>query len=160
MGQGSTRREFLRGAASIAPAAALVSSGAGAATPPVPDPHERRVLPGPPDRPFSRAVVFDRTVHVSGALGRDPRTGELPADFAAQCRIVFEQLEQAVVAAGSSMARVLKCTCFLTDAADFAAMNELFREYFPESPPARSTVVVKELVLAGARVEIDCIAAL
>ena len=159
MGEGRTRRQFLRGAASAVPAAALVTRDASAA-PPESLPQDRRVLAGPPDRPFSRAVVFDRTVHVSGAIGRDPRTGELPADFAAQCRNVFEQLDEAVVAAGSSMARVLKCTCFLTDAADFAAMNELFRKYFPESPPARSTVVVKELVVGGARVEIDCIAAL
>ena len=159
MEESSTRRRFLRGAASAVPAAALAPGEArGAAH--APESQDRRVLAGPPDRPFSRAVVFDRTVHVSGAIGRDARTGELPADFAAQCRNVFEQLEEAVVAAGSSMARVLKCTCFLTDAADFASMNELFRKYFPESPPARSTVVVKELVAAGARVEIDCIAAL
>jgi 2-iminobutanoate/2-iminopropanoate deaminase len=54
----------------------------------------------------------------------------------------------------------MKCTCFLTDVNDFATFNKVFRGYFPANPPARSTVVVKELVLAGAKIEIDCVAVL
>ena len=69
-------------------------------------------------------------------------------------------MKNKVEAAGSSMDRVLKCTCFLTDVDDFKTMNAMFGEYFPEQPPARSTVVIKALVVEGARVEIDCIAAL
>jgi 2-iminobutanoate/2-iminopropanoate deaminase len=84
----------------------------------------------------------------------------LPAKFEAECRNVFESMKSKVEAAGSTMARVLKCTCFLTDVGDFKKMNALFGEYFPEQPPARSTVVIKALVVEGARVEIDCIAAL
>jgi 2-iminobutanoate/2-iminopropanoate deaminase len=62
-----------------------------------------------------------------------------------------------VEAAGSSMARVVKCTVFLADIADFRAMNEVYRTYFPTEPPARSTVAVAGLVL-NARVEIECLA--
>jgi 2-iminobutanoate/2-iminopropanoate deaminase len=69
-------------------------------------------------------------------------------------------MKSKVEAAGSSMDRVLKCTCFLTDAGDFKTMNALFGEYFPERPPARSTVVIKALVVENARVEIDCVTAL
>ena len=54
------------------------------------------------------------------------------------------------------MDKVMKCTCFLTDVRDFPTMNKLFVEFFPTDPPARSTVVVTELVVAGAKLEIDC----
>ena len=110
--------------------------------------------------PFSSSVTLDRTVYVSGSIGVEPGTRELPAEFEAECRNVFESLKSKVEAAGSGLDRVLKCTCFLTDAGDFTTMNALFGEYFPAQPPARSTVVVKALVVEGARVEIDCIAAL
>jgi len=154
-----TRRNFLTKAAVAAPAAALLSGSATASAGESAE-GERRVLKGPPNRPFSRAVILDRVVYVSGSLGRDPKTGKLPSDFEAQCRNVFEQMKSGVEAAGSSMGRVLKCNCFLTDVGDFGTMNELFGKYFPDEPPARSTVVVKELVVAGAKVEIDCVAAL
>jgi 2-iminobutanoate/2-iminopropanoate deaminase len=147
-----TRRNFLTKAAVAAPVAALLSGSTAAG--------ERRVLKGPPNRPFSRAVIHDQVVYVSGSIGRDPETGKLPPDFEAQCRNVFEQMKSGVEAAGSSMGRVLKCSCFLTDVGDFGTMNELFGKYFPKQPPARSTVVVKELVVEGAKVEIDCVAAL
>jgi enamine deaminase RidA (YjgF/YER057c/UK114 family) len=62
-----------------------------------------------------------------------------------------------VEAAGSTMERVMKCGCFLTDGEDFPVMNKVFREYFPSTPPARSTVVVKALVVPNARIEIDCV---
>jgi enamine deaminase RidA (YjgF/YER057c/UK114 family) len=68
------------------------------------------------------------------------------------------QAAASIEAAGSSPDRVLKCTCFLTDAADFAAMNKVYASFFPSDPPARSTVVVKELVIAGAKIEVDSVA--
>jgi len=154
--KGRTRREFLGQAAIAAPAVAVVGATASAKTAAA---GERRTLPAP-NRPFSSSVVLDRTVYVSGSIGVNPGTRELPAEFEAECRNVFESMKSKVEAAGSSMSRVLKCTCFLTEVGDFKTMNALFGEYFPEKPPARSTVVIKALVVEGARVEIDCIAAL
>jgi 2-iminobutanoate/2-iminopropanoate deaminase len=58
------------------------------------------------------------------------------------------------------MENVVKCTVFLTSAADFAAMNEAYRTFFPKDPPARSTVVVAALVRADAKIEVECIAAM
>jgi len=81
-------------------------------------------------------------------------------EFEGQCKQALDNLKSSVEAAGSSMDKVLKCTCFLTEAADFDAMNRVYRTYFPNDPPARSTVAVKELVLAGAKFEIDCVTSL
>ena len=153
-----TRREFLGQAVVAAPAVAVVGGAVGASSK-MAVAGERRALPAP-NRPFSSSVVLDRTVYVSGSIGVNPGTRELPAEFEAECRNVFESMKSKVEAAGSSMGRVMKCTCFLTDVGDFKTMNALFGEYFPEQPPARSTVVIKALVVEGARVEIDCIAAL
>ena len=153
-----TRREFLGQAVVAAPVVAVVG-GTVHASAKMPVAGGRRALPAA-NRPFSSSVVFDRTVYVSGSIGVDPDSRKLPAEFEAECRNVFESMKSKVEAAGSSIDRVLKCTCFLTDVGDFKKMNALFGEYFPEQPPARSTVVIKALVVEGARVEIDCIAAL
>jgi 2-iminobutanoate/2-iminopropanoate deaminase len=141
-----------------APAVAVIAGTAGVAAKTSAE-GERKTLPAP-GRPFSSSVVLDRTVYVSGSIGVDPGTRKLPTGFEAECRNVFESMKNKVEAAGSSMDRVMKCTCFLTDVGDFKTMNALFGEYFPAQPPARSTVVIKALVVEGARVEIDCIAAL
>jgi 2-iminobutanoate/2-iminopropanoate deaminase len=55
------------------------------------------------------------------------------------------------------MENVLKCTCFLTEEKDFTAFNKVYIEFFPKDPPARSTVIVKALVVPGAKVEVDCV---
>lgn len=157
-GSSKGRRKFLGQAVIAAPAVAVIAGTAGASAK-MPAEGERKTLPAP-NRPFSSSVVLDRTVYVSGSIGVEPGTRKLPTEFEAECRNVFESMKNKVEAAGSSMARVLKCTCFLTDVGDFKTMNALFGEYFPEQPPARSTVVIKALVVEGARVEIDCIAAL
>ena len=78
-------------------------------------------------------------------------------DFLGQCRQAMENLKASVEASGSSMAKVIKFTGFLTEVADFAAYNKLFASFFPNDPPARSTVVVKELVVPGAKIEVDCV---
>lgn len=120
--------------------------------------HQRKVLRGKPTAPFSRAVGVGPITFVAGVVGRDPDSGKLTsADFEPQCRQAMENLKASVEAAGSSMDMALKCGCFLTDVRDFATFNKIFREYFPNNPPARSTVVVKELVVAGAKIEIDCV---
>jgi 2-iminobutanoate/2-iminopropanoate deaminase len=152
--RGSSRRGFLRTAAGLLPVAAASTMVAADGE------EKRRIIAGPAELPFSSAVVHERLVFVSGSIGRDPKSGALPEPFAAQCRNVFDQMKAKLRASGSGMHRVLRCSCYLTDVADFPKMNELFAEYFPDSPPARSTVVVKALVVDGAKVEIDCVASL
>jgi 2-iminobutanoate/2-iminopropanoate deaminase len=121
----------------------------------------RKVIPGSVSPNYSRAIVFDRLAFVSGVIGVKPGTRELASpDFEGQCRQVLQNLQSAVEAAGSTMARVLKCTCFLTEETDFATFNKVYVTFFPSDPPARSTVIVKALVLPGAKVEVDCVAAL
>lgn len=119
----------------------------------------RRVVGGSSNPVFSRAVAFGQLVYVSGVVGRKPGAhGTITEGFEAQCRQALENLKTSVEAAGSSMADVLKCTCFLTAVSDFAAFNKVYKTFFPSDPPARSTVVVKDTVVPGAKLEIDCVA--
>ncbi|MCK6455990.1 MAG: Rid family detoxifying hydrolase [Phycisphaerae bacterium] len=153
-----SRRTFLRQAGAAAPLA--IAPAALADQPEAKLAVIRRIVAPGAVGPFSRAVVFGDLVFVSGVLGVRPGTRELAsAEFEAQCRQTLENLRASVEAAGSSFARVLKCTCFLTAATDFAAMNRVYSTFFTDGLPARSTVVVKELVLSGAMIEFDCIAA-
>jgi 2-iminobutanoate/2-iminopropanoate deaminase len=96
---------------------------------------------------------------VSGVLGQIPGTRDLASpDFKGQARQAMENLKASVEAAGSSMDKVVKCSAFLTESSDFQDFNRIYVEYFPTEPPARSTVIVKALVAAGAKIEIDCVA--
>ena len=113
------------------------------------------------DEKGSRTIVEESPVKSKGNNGVVERAVQTIEGQIRVMKLALEwRLKRKVEAAGSSMDRVLKCTCFLTDAGDFKTMNALFGEFFPEQPPARSTVVIKALVVEGARVEIDCIAAL
>ena len=152
-----TRRAFIGKAAVAAPAVLL---GASAMSAEGSSGGGRRAIEARPGAPFSRAVILDKVVFVAGVVGRPEGSDEIKPDFETQCRQAMENLKASVEASGSDMTQVLKCGCFLTDMADFPTMNRLFREYFPSSPPARSTVVVKELVVPGAKIEIDCVTAL
>lgn len=121
-------------------------------------PSPRKIIPGSSPN-LSRAVAFDRLLFVSGVLGTEEQTRKLvSADFEGQCRQALKNLQASVEAGGAKLDQVLKCTCFLVEATDFDAFNKIYREYFTQDPPARSTVVVKELVMAGAKIEIDCFA--
>ncbi len=154
-----TRRAFLTRASVAGAAAATCGTGVAIASPPDPDRAKgRRVVGGSPYATFSRAVAFDRVVFVAGVVGQKPGTRDLVStEFEPQCRQAMQNLKESVEAAGSTMEAVLKCTCFLTDFADFSVFNEIYHRYFPSNPPARSTVVVKELVVPNAKLEIDCI---
>jgi 2-iminobutanoate/2-iminopropanoate deaminase len=157
---GESRREFLSKAALTAPMAAVTGIAATTASAEETTP-ERRVIGGSPSPNFSRAVVFGKVVFVAGVMGTKPGTRDLASpDFEGQCRQALDSLKASVEAAGSSMDKVLKCTCFLTEASDFETMNKVYRGYFPADPPARSTVIVKELVAPGAKIEIDCVTCL
>src|SRR5256885_11879403 len=112
--------------------------------------------------PYSQAVVVpvgdQRMVFCSGQIALDPATGVvIEGDIAAQTRQVLENLGAVLAAAGASFANVVKTTIFLADMADFAAVNAIYGERFPNDPPARATVAAAG-VPRNVRVEIEAIA--
>jgi 2-iminobutanoate/2-iminopropanoate deaminase len=110
-----------------------------------------------PRVPISPAVKVGDVVYTSGMLGVDAGGRLVEGGVEAQTRQTIENLRAALEAAGSSLDRVVKATVFLTDRANFAAMNAVYRTYFPGDPPARSTVQCG-LMLEGALVEIELVA--
>ena len=113
----------------------------------------------PPARvPLSQAIRMGDYVFASGQLGMSPATGRLiEGGIEAETRQVCENLKAVLEAAGSSMGKVAKVTIYLADLAELVPMNNIFSEYFPVDPPARTTFQAAALV-GGARVEIEAIA--
>ncbi|HMM48264.1 MAG TPA: Rid family detoxifying hydrolase [Miltoncostaeaceae bacterium] len=112
--------------------------------------------------PYSQAIgaPVGETIYVSGQVPVDPSTGGLVSDdIADQTAMALSNLCAVVEAAGGRPQDIVRCTVFLTDLADFPAMNAVYGRTFVDRPPARSTVGVAALPL-GARVEIDAIAVL
>jgi reactive intermediate/imine deaminase len=108
--------------------------------------------------PFSPAVRVGDVIYLSGQIGNRIGTRELVSGgIAAETRQTLENIGTVLQSAGSSLDRVFKCTVFLADIGDYAAMNEVYAGFFPKDPPARSTVAGSGLAL-GARVEIECMA--
>ncbi len=108
--------------------------------------------------PYSQAVVAGGFVFASGQIPLDPATGQLVAgDIAAQTRRVFANIEAVLGAAGTSLAKVVKVTVFLTDLVHFGTVNTIYEEAFGGAKPARSTVQVAALP-RGAQVEIEVVA--
>lgn len=108
--------------------------------------------------PFSSAVRVGDMLYLSGQVGTRPGTNELvEGGVDAETRQTLENIKTVLAYAGSSLDDVAKCTVFLADIADYQAMNAVYREFFVEDPPARSTVAGSGLAL-GARVEIECLA--
>lgn len=108
--------------------------------------------------PYSQAIVSGDLVFCAGQVALDPKSGEIVSgDIREQTRRVLENLAAVLEAAGSSLDRVTKTTVFLTDFAEFGAMNEVYAERFGSHRPARSTVQISFLP-RGARIEIECIA--
>ncbi len=108
--------------------------------------------------PYSQAIKANGFVFVSGQIPLDPHTQQLVEGGAArQTERVLENLKGIVEAAGSSLDRAVKTTVFLADLKDFAAMNEVYAQYFRSNPPARATVEVARLP-RDVRVEIELIA--
>jgi 2-iminobutanoate/2-iminopropanoate deaminase len=109
--------------------------------------------------PYSQAIVNNGVAYLSGQIPLDPKTGQIVAgDIVQQTERVFENIKGLLEAAGASFDSVLKTTVFLLDMADFTRMNEVYARYFPQDPPARSTVQAARLP-RDVRVEIECIAA-
>jgi 2-iminobutanoate/2-iminopropanoate deaminase len=113
----------------------------------------------PPARvPLSQAIRAGDWVFASGQLGMDPRTGRLvEGGIKAETRQVCENLKAVLETGGASLANVVKVTIYLADVDELMAMNEVFSQYFPKDPPARTTFQAARLI-AGARVEIEAIA--
>ena len=108
--------------------------------------------------PYSQAVRAGQLLFLSGQVALDPATGQMvEGGVAEQTRRVFENLGAVLSAAGRSFADVVRTTVFLADMNDFAAMNEVYGQYFKEPYPARATVQVARLP-RDARVEVDLIA--
>ncbi|MHC4235540.1 MAG: RidA family protein, partial [Planctomycetota bacterium] len=110
------------------------------------------------DLPFSEAVRVGNTIYLSGQLGITPGTTKLVAGgIAEETRQTLENIRAVLERHGSSLDRVVKCTIFLADIAEWPSMNEVYVTYFRDKKPARSAVAGSGLAL-GARVEIDCVA--
>jgi 2-iminobutanoate/2-iminopropanoate deaminase len=108
--------------------------------------------------PYSQAIIAGGVVYAAGQTALDPATMILvPGDVRAQTERVLTNIAAVLEAAGTSLARVVKTTVFLTTMDDFAAMNEVYAARFGTHRPARSTVAVKALPKNGL-VEIECIA--
>jgi reactive intermediate/imine deaminase len=109
--------------------------------------------------PFSEAVRVGDLLFLSGQLGNRPGTLELvPGGIGPETRQTLENIRAILERHDSSLSRVAKCTVFLADMAEWPAMNDVYRTFFSESLPARSALGASGLAL-GARVEIECIAA-
>jgi 2-iminobutanoate/2-iminopropanoate deaminase len=108
--------------------------------------------------PYAQAIIANGFVYTAGQIPLDPATGAIvEGGITAQTRRVLENLKSVLEAAGSSLDRVVKATVFLRQMADFAAMNEVYADYFGDVRPARSTVAVAELP-RSALIEIDLVA--
>lgn len=105
---------------------------------------------------YSQAIVAGGFVFVAGQAAIDPKTNELQlGDIRSEARRTLSNIQAILKAAGSSMRDVVRVGVFLADMNDFGAMNEVYREFFPEEPPARTTVGVQ---LPKIKIEIDCVA--
>ncbi|MBO9305913.1 RidA family protein [Thermomicrobium sp.] len=111
-----------------------------------------------PIGPYVQAVRVGQFVFTAGQIPLDPASGRMvEGGIEEQTERVLENLKAILEAAGSSLSRVVRTTCFLANLEDFAAFNRIYAKYFGENPPPRTTVQAARLP-AGALVEIDCIA--
>ena len=109
--------------------------------------------------PYSQGMIVGNLVLTSGQLGIDPATGKVPGDtIAQQAEQSCKNVAAVLAAAGSSMKKVVKTTCFIADMQDFAAFNEIYARYFV-SCPARSCIAAKQLP-KGLLCEIEAVAEL
>ena len=110
-----------------------------------------------PSGPLSQAVIAGDTIYVAGQVAVAPRTGKaVEGGFEAQAVQVFENMTAIVEAAGATLSDVVRVNVYLSDLGNFAKMNEIYRRYFREDYPARTTVGAQ--LLGVYLIEVDCIA--
>lgn len=95
--------------------------------------------------PYSQAIEVNGMVYTSGVIPVDPATGNIPEGSVAQAKQAFQNLSNLLEAAGTSTANVVKTTVFIKEMNDFAAINEIYAEFFPAPYPSRSCVEVARL---------------
>ena len=110
-----------------------------------------------PGGPYSHAVIANGFVFVSGQGPINPQTSTIPETFEDQVMQTLENLKTILEGTGVSLKDVVKINAYLTDLSNFQSFNNIYKEYFPESPPTRTTIGVQ---LNKILVEIDCIAVL
>lgn len=118
----------------------------------------RVAYPSPdlPGLPYSAAVKAGHTIYVSGVTGHEPGSRKpVQGGVQAEAEQALRHIEEILRTAGAAMTDVAKCTVLLADIEGFPALNAAYRKFFPEQPPARSTIVVPALP-DKALVEIEC----
>lgn len=109
---------------------------------------------------FPHAVIADNLIYLSGTPGLDPVTGQIiSTDFEQQVRQSFTNIQTILEDAGSDLSKVIKTTIFMVTGNDFAVLNKVYKEFFPENAPARSTPQVMPFP-AGILISVECIAQL
>jgi enamine deaminase RidA (YjgF/YER057c/UK114 family) len=142
---------MLKGAAAASAVALPAQAAAQSATTPTKKVHRKG---GPPKSPplFNGCVSYGNLVFVAG------KGAHFPGDIKAHTKHVLDEVEKELVAAGSSMEKVLKCNVYLNDLKDYAEMNEAFRGRFGAEPPVRTTIAAAGGIPGDSLVEIDVIA--
>jgi 2-iminobutanoate/2-iminopropanoate deaminase len=121
---------------------------------------ERITPPGVavPRGPYSPAVRAGGFIYVSGQVPVDPATHTMiSGDIGAETRQVLNNIKGVLEACGASMSDVVKCHVYLADGKDFAAMNEVYAQFFGDAKPARTTVAVA-FAIPGIKIEVDAVA--
>lgn len=122
---------------------------------------ERVSPPGAPAPrgPYSPGVKAGDYVYVAGQVAMDPISGEARlGDIKSETRQTLLNVQAILSGCGATMSQVVRCGVYLTNAADFQAMNEVYAEFFGDAKPARTTIIVAALPMPEAKVEIDAIA--
>lgn len=158
---GSRARVVLAGVAGVILGVVLTLFAQSAESPPQSGAQRRVIRPERAPNtglPFSPGILVGNTLYLAGHLGRDPVTSELvPGGIEAETRQALANLGEVLKTAGMSFQDVTSVTVYITSFDDFAAFNAVYREFFPDNPPARATVQVAALN-AGARVELQMVA--
>jgi 2-iminobutanoate/2-iminopropanoate deaminase len=108
--------------------------------------------------PYSAAVEAGGFIFISGQIALDPKSGEVVTDIKSATRHILNNIQTILEEAGLKLSSIVKTTIYLKNINDFAAVNEIYAGFFPEEPPARSTIEVSSLP-KGVPIEIEAIAA-
>lgn len=150
MTTGKTNRRAILSGAAVAGAAAISTRSAKAADTPAKKVYRTGPKPAAPPA-YSTGVSLGNLLFLSGIVCRTP------GDIKAHTEFVLGEMKKQLEAAGSSMEKVLRCTVFLADMKDFAAMNEVYTGSFGDDPPTRSTITAAGIP-ANSLIEVDAIA--